>query len=262
MNNAEYHLEKDFYAALGVSKDASAADIKKAYRKLAQQHHPDANKGDKASEERFKEVGRAYSVLSGPKKRAEYDERRLLASGAFGGGGFGGYPGGGGGFPGGGRVRVEDFGGLGDLFQNLFGGGQQSRTAARRGRDVERGHPRIRGGSAQRHHPPAAARPRPCHTCHGSRAKPGTCPVPARPATAGARSPATRDCSASPAPCPTCQGRGSLIDDPCPTCDGRGGEVRTRELRVRIPVSVNDGATVRPLKARGEPGEPAPPRAT
>ena len=79
MNNPEY-LEKDFYAALGVSKDASAAEIKKAYRKLAQQHHPDANKGDKASEERFKEVGRAYSVLSDPKKRAEYDEaRRLLA---------------------------------------------------------------------------------------------------------------------------------------------------------------------------------------
>src|ERR671920_2358331 len=123
MNNPEY-LEKDFYAVLGVSKDASAADIKKAYRKLAQQHHPDANKGDKASEERFKEVGRAYAVLSDPKKRAEYDEaRRLLGSGAFG-GGFGGFPGGGGGFPGGGtRVPVEGLGGLGDLFGKLFGGG-------------------------------------------------------------------------------------------------------------------------------------------
>src|SRR3712207_5426143 len=128
---------KDFYATLGVAKDASAADIKKAYRKLAQQHHPDANPGDRAAEERFKEVGRAYAVLSDPKKRAEYDEaRRLLASGAFG-GGFGGFPGGG--FGGGGRVRVEDLGdlgGLGDLFGNLFGGGR-SQTAARRGRDVE-----------------------------------------------------------------------------------------------------------------------------
>src|SRR4029453_8674470 len=138
MNNPEY-LEKDFYAALGVSKDASAAEIKKAYRKLAQQHHPDANKGDKASEERFKEVGRAYSVLSDPKKRAEDDDaRRLLASGAFGGGGFGGFPGGGGGFPGGTRVRVDDLGGLGDLFGNLFGGGRQSPSAARRRRGVER----------------------------------------------------------------------------------------------------------------------------
>src|SRR5919202_1334482 len=114
MNNPEY-LERDFYADLGVSKDASAADIKKAYRKLAQQHHPDANKGDKASEERFKEIGRAYAVLSDPKKKAEYDEaRRLLASGAFG-GGFGGFPGGGGGFPGGTRVRVEDLGDLGGV---------------------------------------------------------------------------------------------------------------------------------------------------
>src|SRR5919202_4457254 len=107
MNNPEY-LERDFYADLGVSKDASAADIKKAYRKLAQKHHPDANKGDKASEERFKEVGGAYAVLSDPKKRAEYDEaRRLLSSGAFGGGGFpGGFGGGGGGFPGGQRIRI------------------------------------------------------------------------------------------------------------------------------------------------------------
>src|SRR4029453_1998101 len=137
MNNPEY-LEKDFYAVLGVSKDASAADNKKAPRKLAQQHHPDANKGDKASEERFKEVGRAYSVLSDPKKRAEYDEaRRLLGSGAFG-GGVGGSPGGGGGFPGGTRVRVDDLGGLGDLFGNLFGGGRQSPSAARRRRGVER----------------------------------------------------------------------------------------------------------------------------
>src|SRR4029450_11211460 len=135
MNNPEY-LEKDFYATLGVAKDASAADIKKAYRKLAQQHHPDANKGDRGPEERFKEVGRAYAVLSDPKKRAEYDEaRRLLGSGAFG-GGFGGFPGGGGGLPGGPRGRVEDLGGLGDLFGNLFGGRQQQ-TAARRGRDVE-----------------------------------------------------------------------------------------------------------------------------
>src|ERR671914_730501 len=237
MNNPEY-LEKDFYAVLGVSKDASAGDIKKAYRKLAQQHHPDANKGDKASEERFKEVGRAYAVLSDPKKRAEYDEaRRLLASGAFGGGGFGGFPGGGGGFPGGGRVRVEDLGGLGDLFGNLFGGGPQSQTAARRGRDVESEvtlgfEEAVRGATI----PLQLRGPAPCHTCHGSGAKPGTLPR----------------------PCPACQGRGSLIDDPCPTCNGRGSEVRTRELRVRIPVGVNDGATVR-LKGQGEPGQAGAP---
>ena len=214
MNNAEY-LEKDFYAALGVSKDASAADIKKAYRKLAQQHHPDANKGDKASEERFKEVGRAYSVLSDPKKRAEYDEaRRLLASGAFGGGGFGGYPGGGGGFPGGGRVRVEDFGGLGDLFGNLFGRRPAVPDGGQRGRDVESEvtlgfEEAVRGATI------------PLQRC--------AAPPPATPATAPgqARHPApslpdlqrpgtvTRDQGlfGLSSPCPTCQGRGSLIDD-------------------------------------------------
>src|ERR671910_877657 len=222
MNNPEY-LEKDFYAVLGVSKDASAADIKKAYRKLAQQHHPDANKGDKASEERFKEVGRAYAVLSDPKKRAEYDEaRRLLASGAFGGGGFGGFPGGGGGFGGGNRVRVEDLGGLGDLFGNLFGG-RQSQTAARRGRDVESEvtlgfEEAVRGATI----PLQLRGPAPCHTCHGSGAKPGTLPR------------------------------------PCPTCNGRGTVTRARELKVRIPPGVNEGATIR-LRGQGEPGQAGAP---
>src|SRR5215218_5937517 len=242
MNNPEY-LEKDFYAALGVSKDASAAEIKKAYRKLAQQHHPDANKGDKASEERFKEVGRAYSVLSDPKKRAEYDEaRRLLASGAFGGGGFGGFPGGGGGFPGGTRVRVEDLGGLGDLFGNLVGGGRASQNAALRGATIPL---QLRG-------------PAPCHPCLGSGAKPGTLPRPCP--TCNGRGTVTRDQGlfGLSSPCPTCQGRGTVIDDPCPTCDGRGSEIRSRELRVRIPTGVNDGATVR-LKGQGEPGQAGAP---
>jgi molecular chaperone DnaJ len=256
MNNAEY-LEKDFYKVLGVPKDASAADIKKAYRKLAQKLHPDANPGDKTAEERFKEVGRAYGVLSDPKKRAEYDEaRRLLGSGAFG----GGFPGGGfpGGFPGGTRVRVEDLGGLGDLFGNLFGGGR-SQTAARRGRDVESEvtlgfEEAVRGATI----PLQLRGPAPCRTCHGSGAKPGTLPHPCP--TCNGRGTVTRDQGlfGLSSPCPTCQGRGSVIDDPCPTCNGRGSEVRTRELRVRIPVGVSDGATIR-LKGQGEPGQAAAP---
>jgi molecular chaperone DnaJ len=259
MNNAEY-LEKDFYKVLGVSKDASAADIKKAYRKLAQKLHPDANPGDRTAEERFKEVGRAYGVLSDPKKRAEYDEaRRLLGAGVFG----GGFPGGGGGFPGGGfpggtRVRVEDLGGLGDLFGNLFGGGR-SQTAARRGRDVESEvtlgfEEAVRGATI----PLQLRGPAPCHTCHGSGAKPGTLPRPCP--TCNGRGTVTRDQGlfGLSSPCPTCQGRGSVIDDPCPTCHGRGSEIRTRELRVRIPVGVSDGATIR-LKGQGEPGQASAP---
>jgi molecular chaperone DnaJ len=261
MNNREY-LEKDFYKVLGVPKDASTADIKKAYRKLAQKLHPDANPGDKTAEERFKEVGRAYGVLSDPKKRAEYDEaRRLLGSGAFG-GGFpgGGFPGGGfpGGFPGGTRVRVEDLGGLGDLFGNLFGGGR-SQTAARRGRDVESEvtlgfEEAVRGATI----PLQLRGPAPCHTCHGSGARPGTLPRPCP--TCNGRGTVTRDQGlfGLSSPCPTCQGRGSVIDDPCPTCKGRGSEIRTRELRVRIPVGVSDGATIR-LKGQGEPGQAGAP---
>ena len=256
MNNREY-LEKDFYKVLGVPKDASAADIKKAYRKLAQKLHPDANPGDKTAEERFKEVGRAYGVLSDPKKRAEYDEaRRLLGAGAFG----GGFPGGGfpGGFPGGTRVRVEDLGGLGDLFGNLFGGGR-GQTAARRGRDVESEvtlgfEEAVRGATI----PLQLRGPAPCHTCHGSGAKPGTLPRPCP--TCNGRGTVTRDQGlfGLSSPCPTCQGRGSVIDDPCPTCKGRGSEIRTRELRVRIPVGVSDGATIR-LKSQGEPGQAGAP---
>jgi molecular chaperone DnaJ len=256
VNNPEY-LEKDFYAVLGVAKDASAADIKKAYRKLAQKHHPDANPGDTAAEERFKEIGRAYSVLSDPTKRAEYDEaRRLLSSGAFGGGGFGGFPGGFGG--GGGRVRVEDLGGLGDLFGNLFGGGR-TQQAARRGRDVESEvtlgfEEAVRGATI----PLQLRGPAPCHLCGGSGAKPGTLPRPCP--TCNGRGTVTRDQGlfGLSSPCPTCQGRGTVIDDPCPNCNGRGSEIRTRELKVRIPVGVNDGATIR-LKGQGEPGRAGAP---
>jgi molecular chaperone DnaJ len=253
VNNPEY-LEKDFYAILGVSEDASAQDVKKAYRKLAQQLHPDANPGDRSAEERFKEVGRAYSVLSDPKKRAEYDEaRRLVRSGSF-----GGFPGGGG--FGNQRVRVEDFGDLGDLgglgglFGNLFGGGRNQQRAARRGRDVESEvtlgfEEAVRGATI----PLQLRGPAPCHTCKGTGAEPGT--LPRMCPTCNGRGTVTRDQGlfGLSSPCPTCQGRGTVIDRPCKTCHGSGTEVRTRELRVRVPTGVSDGAVVR-LKGQGEPG--------
>lgn len=135
-------VEKDFYETLGVSKDASQEDIKKAYRKLAQKYHPDSNPGDATAEEKFKEVSEAYATLSKPDQRKEYDQvRRVAASGGF--SGFGGQPGGGFGGFGGQQVRVEDLedllggmGGIGDLF-GFGGGGSRGRAGATRGADLQ-----------------------------------------------------------------------------------------------------------------------------
>jgi molecular chaperone DnaJ len=252
------YFEKDFYATLGVAKDASPQDIKKSYRKLAQQLHPDANPGDKAAEDRFKEIGRAYAVLSDPKKRAEYDEaRRLAASGR------GGFPGfGRGGSGGGTRVRVEDFGDLGDLgdlFGGLFGDraaqpGQQRRNP-RRGRDVESDltvgfEEAVKGVTV----PLQLRGPSPCSTCHGTGARPGTLPKPCP--NCGGRGTVTSNQGlfGLSSRCPNCQGAGTIVEDPCPTCKGSGSEVRTRELRVRIPPGVRDGGNIR-LRGQGEPGQ-------
>jgi molecular chaperone DnaJ len=251
------YFEKDFYATLGVAKEASAQDIKRAYRKLAQQLHPDANPGDSAAEEKFKEVGRAYGVLSDPKKRSEYDEARRMA------GSRGGFPGFGRGNAGGGgqRVRVEDFGDLGDLgdlFGGLFGDrGQtaQQRRNPRRGRDVESDltigfEEAVRGVTV----PLQLRGPSPCSTCHGTGARPGTLPKPC--ATCGGRGTVTSNQGlfGLSSRCPTCQGAGTVIEEPCPTCSGSGSEIRTRELRVRIPAGVRDGGHIR-LRGQGEPGQ-------
>src|SRR4030095_4093967 len=149
-------------------------------------------------------------------------------------------------------------GGLGDLFGNLFGGRQQQ-AAARRGRDVESEvtlgfEEAVRGATI----PLQLRGPAPCHTCHGSGAKPGTLPRPCP--TCNGRGTVTRDQGlfGLSSPCPACQGRGTVIDDPCPPGSGGGSEVRPGELRVRIPVGVNDGATVR-LKGQGEPGQAGAP---
>jgi len=260
VTNPEY-LEKDFYSILGVGKDATSQEVKKAYRKLAQQLHPDANPGDKSAEERFKEVGRAYSVLSDPKKRAEYDEaRRLVGSGAFGGFGSGGFPGFGG-SGGGQRVRIEDFGDLSDLFGGLFntGGGQSSRRGPRRGRDVESEvtlgfEEAIRGVTV----PLQLRGPAPCSTCRGTGARPGTLPRPCPVCDGRGTVTSNQGLFGLSSRCQNCRGLGTVIDDPCPTCKGSGSEVRTRELRVRIPGGVRDGGSIR-LRGQGEPGQASAP---
>ena len=256
MSQRDY-FEKDYYAALGVPKDASQADIAKAYRRLARELHPDANPGDKAAEERFKAVSEAYSVLSHDDKRKEYDEvRRMVASGGF----RGGFPGGGSG-PGFGGYTSTGQGfefDLGDLLGGLFGGGQRRGAgpagAGRRGRDVETDltlsfEDALRGVTTTLRLSGAA----PCSTCGGSGAKPGTSPVPC--ASCGGAGSIARDQGlfSFSEPCPACGGSGRQIPHQCAGCRGSGVESRTREIRARVPAGVKDGATVR-LKGKGEPG--------
>jgi molecular chaperone DnaJ len=252
-------FDKDYYQALGVAKNASQAEIKKAYRKLAQQFHPDRNRGDKESEERFKEVSSAYDVLSDPEKRKQYNQVRDMAASGFA-GGFGGP--GGGGWPGGGRVRIEDifgeggFGGtgdVGDLFGGLFGGARRARQP-QRGADLET-EVRISFDDAMRGVtvPLRIQGPAPCATCGGSGAEPGTSPTTC-PQCGGTGAVAQNQGVFSfSRPCPRCGGAGRIIEHPCKTCRGSGTVRRTREFSVRIPEGVRDGARIK-VSGRGESG--------
>jgi molecular chaperone DnaJ len=267
-------IEKDFYGELGVSKDASADDIKRAYRKLARELHPDANPGDSKAEARFKAVSEAYGVLSDPKKRQEYDEaRRLFGGGGFRPGGFGGGGttfdfsdlfsgagaggGAGPGFGAPGGFGQAGSGGLGDLLGGLFNAGRGGRTASnrpRRGADVETEirldfTEAARGATV----PLLLSSPATCGTCHGSGARPGTRPREC-PACNGAGF-VTRNqgAFAFSEPCRDCRSTGRIVDDPCPECAGEGVSTRTRTLTVRVPAGVSDGQRIR-LAGQGEPG--------
>jgi molecular chaperone DnaJ len=267
-------LEKDFYSVLGVSKSATADEIKKAYRKLARELHPDRNPGNAESEERFKAVSEAYDVLSDERKRHEYDEMRaLFGSGAFrrnaragaGGGGntfdfgdiFGGQAGAG--APGAGTGGDRRFGGAGftDLFGTIFGGGgpRAGRRGPARGRDVEAEvtldfSDAVHGATLDL----TLRAPGVCDTCHGSGAKPGTQPRPCSACNGVGLVTSNQGAFSFSEPCRECQGVGTVVDEKCPECRGTGGVTKTRPLTVRIPPGVADGQRVR-LAGRGEPGE-------
>ena len=254
MSTKDY-VEKDYYKSLGVAKDADPTTIKKAYRKLARELHPDKNPGDAKAEARFKEVSEAYDVISDPQKRKEYDEARTL----FGGGGFrpGGFSAGGGS-----RFDMSDIfgsgGGLGDLFDGLFNsGGSSSRrtqsTAARGSdlnADVSIGFDEAVHGATL---PLQVTSPGVCNTCDGSGAKPGTSPrrCPRCDGTGFVAS--NQGAFSFSEPCVDCRGTGQLIDDPCPECGGQGITNQTRTINVRIPAGVRDGAKLR-LAGKGTPG--------
>jgi molecular chaperone DnaJ len=257
--SARDYVEKDYYAALGVPKDAPQADIKKAYRKLARKYHPDANKGDVASEEKFKEISEAYDVLSDEKKRKEYDEARTL----FGAGGFR-MPGGGrsGGAGGGVPFDLSDLfgnatggGGLGDILGGIFGGRGGRTQAPRRGADIEAEVTLSFTDAAEGVTVPLQlSGPATCPTCKGSGAKPGTATRVCPRCSGTGMSSRNAGGFAFAEPCRECMGRGLVVDDPCPTCAGAGQTTTTRTLRTRIPAGVADGQRIR-LKGKGQPGE-------
>jgi molecular chaperone DnaJ len=240
---------RSLYDVLGVAKNTSPEEIKKAYRKLARQYHPDKNPGDKEAEERFKEVQTAYDVLSDAGKRKQYD--------AFGSAdGRRGGPGGGGGF----NWTAGDFdiGDLGDLLGGLFG----SRGAGRQGRQ-QRGQPgsdvevelslsfedSLKGVETTL---PVSLETA-CRECGGSGAKPGTAPKVCPECRGRGVIAESQGLFALSQPCPRCRGNGTVIEDPCPRCNGSGRERRTRRFRVQIPPGVKDGTRIR-LRGKGEAG--------
>ncbi|UGY92704.1 molecular chaperone DnaJ [Streptomyces gobiensis] len=258
-------LEKDLYKTLGVPKDATEAEIKKAYRKLAREYHPDANKGDARAEERFKEVSEANDILSDPKQRKEYDEARSL----LGAGGFRPGPGTGGSFnfdlgdlfggtqgPGGPGGAGGFGGGLGDVFGGLFNrGGAGTRTQPRRGQDIESEvtlsfTEAVDGATVPLRMSSSAA----CKACSGTGDKHGTPRVCPTCVGTGQVSRGGGGGFSLTDPCLDCRGRGLIAQDPCEVCKGSGRATSSRTMQVRIPAGVADGQRIR-LRGKGAPGE-------
>jgi molecular chaperone DnaJ len=241
--------QQDLYKVLGVDKKASHDEIRKAYRKLARQYHPDTN-SEPGAEERFKEISHAYDVLGDADKRKQYDSQRLNPF--AGGNPFGGS--------GGGAAGGFDAGGFSDILNNLFGGarggggGAGARPRPERGRDLEAEvtisfAQAVEGAQV----PLSVTTSSTCTTCAGTGAKPGTSPrVCPRCQGRGIESQGQGLFSISQ-PCSQCGGTGAIIDDPCPTCTGTGAVRTAKKYRVNVPAGVKEGSRVR-LAGKGEPG--------
>src|SRR3989441_1260924 len=235
---------KSPYEILGVPKGASADEIKKAYRKLAREYHPDRNPGNASAEESFKEVQGAYDVLSDPEKRKQYDT-------------FGSSNGRGG--PQGGNVNFGDFNidDFGDLFGGLFGnrGGARTQSRAQRGSDLEvevnlSFEDSLKGVETKIPVTLETA----CSECHGSGAKPGTAPKICPECNGRGVVAESQGFFALSQPCPRCRGNGTVIEDPCPRCHGSGRERQTKRYTVKIPAGVKDGSRIR-LKGKEHTSE-------
>ena len=257
---------KDYYQILGVAETASADEIKRAYRKLAKQYHPDANPNDASAADRFKEVGEAYGVLSDSTKRAQYDQMRKM-------GPFGGFRAGGpGAGPGGMGAQGFEFdlgdisamGGLGDLFSSMFDFGRRGRprggpSAPQRGQNVEYTVEvplamAARGGRLNVSIPMSQS----CAVCGGSGAKPGTGMVTC-PECGGTGNVAFGQGGfAVTRPCPNCYGRGQVPSDPCRNCGGSGTVREQKDVALRVPAGVDTGSKLR-LSGQGERVAGGPP---
>jgi molecular chaperone DnaJ len=237
--------KQDFYELLGVQRGASAADIKKAYRKLAMQHHPDRNPGDKASEHKFKELSEAYEILKDDQKRAAYDRFGHAAfenaGGGPGAGPFGGF---------------GNAGGFADIFDEMFGecmGGQRS-GAQGRGSDLRYNleislEEAFKGKQTSVRVPTLA----PCEGCKGSGAEAGSKPVTCPTCKGSGRVRAQQGFCTIERTCASCQGAGRVIERPCKICGGQGRVRKEKTLAVNIPPGVEDGTRIR-LAGEGESG--------
>ncbi|MGF1691323.1 molecular chaperone DnaJ [Photobacterium kagoshimensis] len=239
--------KRDLYEVLGVGRDASERDIKKAYKRLAMKFHPDRNQGDDSAADKFKEVKTAYEILTDPQKKAAYDQ---YGHAAFEQGGMGG---GGGGFGGG-----ADFGDIfGDVFGDIFGGGGGRRQQQRqqRGADLRYNmeltlEEAVRGCSKEIRVPTLVA----CDTCDGSGAKKGSSATTCGTCHGQGQVQMRQGFFAVQQTCPHCNGRGKIIKDPCGTCHGHGRKEETKTLSVKIPAGVDTGDRIR-LSGEGEAGE-------
>ncbi|MCB9520980.1 MAG: molecular chaperone DnaJ [Myxococcales bacterium] len=233
--------KRDFYQVLGVERTDDDATIKRAYRKLALENHPDRNPDDPEAAERFKEAAEAYSVLSDAEKRATYDR--------FGHAGLG---------SGGGPDVNDIFSNFGDIFADFFGfssgGRQRDPDAPRRGNDLERRlqipfETTVHGGEMR----VDVRREVPCGTCEGSGAEPGTTPTKCNTCDGRGQVRHSQGLFTVQTTCPRCRGRGTMIASPCKACSGRGVELKTGEVLVKIPAGVETGNRLR-LRGEGGPG--------
>jgi molecular chaperone DnaJ len=241
--------KKDYYEILGLQKGASDDEIKKAFRKLALQYHPDRNAGDKEAEEKFKEINEAYQVLSDPQKRSQYDQ---FGTADFNGGGFEG-----------GGFDFSDFGGFGDIFDSFFGGGfsgssRKRRNGPERGADIEYTvsltfNEAVFGVEKEIN----INRSEKCEHCEGTGAKPGSHPKTCDKCGGTGQIKIQRNTPlgnfVSMSTCDKCGGKGTIISDPCSFCGGSGRTRKQRKIKVNIPAGVDTG-NVLPLRGQGEHG--------